>query len=165
METTPYPTIHGCVRHLRVMETVNGIRCLGWDDEDPCVPGRIAMFPLLDGWELRDDPCRACGGLGVRLCLGPECTHVDGNVWHGPGCPDDYEDGPIVPDPCPVCRGAGGWPVLYRPCDTCDRTGVVRLVDNPQTFAEEFIAKPCPAEGCVDGMVPVTPLVSPKEAG
>jgi hypothetical protein len=129
-----YPTIDGCIEHVRAMMTVDGDECLGWDMENRCVHGKIALVPLPEGWRLVNEPCRTCGGCGCELW----CAK-DEPFYREVGCVGSIE--------CPTCFGAGGFPLLQRPCDCgCHRTDT-----------KHYDGKVC----CVSGWVNVRPTGNP----
>jgi len=66
--------------------------------------GLYGLVPLLDGWGLGRRDCWACGGTGE---LEP------------PKSPN------TLTARCPACFGAGGVPVLRRPCEVCYGTNIV----------------------------------------
>jgi hypothetical protein len=41
-----WPVIDGCVAHMRAWMVAIESRCLGYDDEDPCVAGQILLVPM-----------------------------------------------------------------------------------------------------------------------
>lgn len=142
-----WPTIDGCVNHVRAMMTVDGGECLGTDHDDPCVPGVIGMVPVPDGLVLGWENCRTCGESGVyhdSACQG-ECS--DGRPWDG-WC-----------GTCPHCFGAARFPVWLRECDRCGREGRI-LCECADHVPGDYGCKiaRCP-NGCVevDGrwMIPV----------
>ena len=44
-----WPVIDGCVAHMRAWMVAIESRCLGYDDEDPCVAGQILLVPMAAG--------------------------------------------------------------------------------------------------------------------
>ena len=104
---------------------------------------------LPPGWRLDRQDCPTCEGSGKCVLLLEEGGESD-------------------PFQCDRCFGAGGFPVLMRPCDECGgfghwttgffpeghscddgfRAGVQACIDGDH---------PCPAPGCVDGYTAVGP--------
>ena len=67
-------------------------------------PGRYAMVSLPVGVVLRRTDCPTCKGNGRMLV--PSKNPKDGKHTQLP----DREM-------CPTCRGVGGWPTLWAPCN------------------------------------------------
>lgn len=92
--------------------------------------GRYALVPLLAGWR-----------LDRQACPNPDCENGEIVLGTADGEPAVFGD-------CLTCRGAGGFPVLMRPCDNCDDGSVKGVgIDG----REWEVA--CLAPGCVGGML------------
>ena len=81
--------------------TVDGDDFWAWIRNDEFYSGEWATWPLLPGWSLGRRDCEVCVGEGGGLHRG--------EYPPGSGVQEAWED-------CPRCHGAGGFPVLLRPC-------------------------------------------------
>ena len=132
-ESTNYPTIDATRLPRDGTNYLVGYH-INTDGSTDLAVGTYALVPLLPGWELQQEDCTKCDGEGSVPC---SC-----------GC-NDFEGGTTHHDlVCPSCHGAGGWPVLYRPCDVCEGEGT-------QLHIEGTHRVECLAPGCVDGLVRV----------
>ena len=106
--------------------------------------GTYPVVELPPGVVLREATCPTCHGKGAVILMRP----------HGPG--------PCVP--CTDCRGVGGFPVLWAPCDTCELNeggGFYPTDDEGNRVPGDLV---CSA-GCVGGMKPIGTIIKAGSGG